>query len=148
MFKLKFVLALFSIIAIVCIEKTQGKIFKKCELARAMYRLGVPKSELRDWVCLAKGESSYNTKAINHSNSDGSSDWGIFQVNDRYWCKPSDRRQQSENICKVSCNDLMQDNITKAVKCARVIKKEQGFEAWVAWTGKCRTYKPSIKECF
>lgn len=52
-------------------------------------------------VCLAKHESNYITGAINN-NSDGSTDYGIFQINNRWWC--SNGSFHSANGCKISCN--------------------------------------------
>ncbi|XP_055850699.1 inactive lysozyme 1A [Episyrphus balteatus] len=142
---LKFALGL-VVLSIISFEITHGKVFTKCELARELFKQGIPKSELPDWVCMASGESSFNTKATNR-NKNKTGDWGIFQINDRYWCKPSENRP-SHNICGVSCNDLLQDNIAKSVACARIVKKQQGWEAWNAWKSKCRSNKPSVSECF
>lgn len=51
-------------------------------------------------VCLSKWESQYNTAAINH-NSDGSTDYGIFQINSRWWC--NDDRTPTSNACNINC---------------------------------------------
>lgn len=50
-------------------------------------------------VCLVLSESNGNTKAVNNYNSDGSKDWGLFQINDRYWCKNGYRG----GGCNVDC---------------------------------------------
>lgn len=136
------------LLAACCIFSVQGKIYSKCELAKTMARNGVPRNELPDWVCLVKSESNFNTRATN-TNTDKSKDWGIFQINDRYWCKPSDGRK-SANECNLSCEkDLFTDDITKAITCAKKIKKQQGFKAWYGWQKKCQGKPlPSVKECF
>lgn len=126
---------------------TTAKIYSKCSLARTLFNYGVPYRELSDWMCLVEGESSFNTRAINPSNSDGSVDWGLFQINDRYWCKPADRRP-SNNACHLSCNLLLRSNIRYSLKCARYIKRAQGFTAWVAWNNRCQGSKPSVRHCF
>ena len=38
-------------------------------------------------LCLTKWESSYNTKATNYNPSSESTDYGIFQINSKWWCK-------------------------------------------------------------
>jgi len=38
-------------------------------------------------ICLIYWESRYDTEAVGRLNSDGSLDHGLFQINDRYWCK-------------------------------------------------------------
>ncbi|CAD7011600.1 unnamed protein product [Ceratitis capitata] len=109
--------------------------------------MGMPFHELNDWMCLIEGESSFNTKAINPSNVDGSVDWGLFQINDRYWCKPSDGRP-STNSCRIPCRLLLSEDIRFAVACAKYIRRIQGFSAWVAWNNRCQGYKPSVRHCF
>ncbi|XP_017836559.1 lysozyme P [Drosophila busckii] len=119
----------------------------KCSLARKLYRYGVPYNELADWLCLVEGESSFDTKAVNPSNADGSVDWGLFQINDRYWCKPSDGRPSSDS-CRLPCRLLLSDDIRYSIACAKYIRKEQGFSAWVAWNNRCQGEKPSVRHCF
>lgn len=64
-----------------------GRIFNHCEMARELYyNHNFPRHEIDDWVCLIEFESSFNTAANAGPNTDGSFDWGLFQVNDRYWC--------------------------------------------------------------
>uniref|UniRef100_A0AAY5F601 lysozyme n=1 Tax=Electrophorus electricus TaxID=8005 RepID=A0AAY5F601_ELEEL len=80
-----------------------AKQFERCELARTLKAAqmdGYEGVSLANWVCLTKHESNYNTQAINH-NHDNSTDYGIFQINNRYWC--SDGKFPSHNICGVSC---------------------------------------------
>ncbi|EDW36204.1 GL16804 [Drosophila persimilis] len=90
----------------------------RCSLARQLYRYGVPYGELPDWLCLVEGESSFNSKAINPSNVDGSVDWGLFQINDRYWCKPADGRP-STDLCRLPCRLLLSDDIRYSIACAK-----------------------------
>uniref|UniRef100_A0A670JZJ5 Glycosyl hydrolases family 22 (GH22) domain-containing protein n=1 Tax=Podarcis muralis TaxID=64176 RepID=A0A670JZJ5_PODMU len=80
-------------------------------------------------VCTACHESSYNTQAI-HYDSDGSADYGIFQINSRYWCQsPS---EPSSNICGIQCSELLTDNIAVDVACAKVVvdNSPNGLGAW------------------
>lgn len=123
-----------------------GKTFTRCSLARAMYALGVPKSELPQWTCIADHESNYRTNVVGPPNSDGSNDYGIFQINGLYWCQPPDGRF-SYNGCKISCNSFLTDDIGAAVKCARQVKNTSGFEAWSTWK-YCSGNLPSINDCF
>ncbi|KAH8336916.1 hypothetical protein KR059_008379 [Drosophila kikkawai] len=119
----------------------------RCSLARKLYRYGMPYNELPDWLCLVEGESSFNTKAINPSNADGSVDWGLFQINDRYWCKPADGRP-STDLCRLPCRLLLSDDIRYSIACAKYIRKQQGFSAWVAWNNRCQGVKPNVSHCF
>lgn len=69
-----------------------GREWGMCELAREMHAHGFSRNQLDDWMCLVRHESGYKQTAINPNNSDGSTDWGLFQINDRYWCKNSEYR--------------------------------------------------------
>lgn len=55
-------------------------------------------------VCLTENESHYRTDAINH-NTDGSTDYGIFQINSRWWC---DNGKHTANGCKIKCSGQLQ----------------------------------------
>ncbi|ELW67943.1 Lysozyme C [Tupaia chinensis] len=84
----------------------QGKIFERCELARTMKRLGLDGYRgisLANWMCLAKWESDYDTRATNYNPGDQSTDYGIFQINSRYWCNDG-KTPGAVNACGISCN--------------------------------------------
>ncbi|XP_010963437.1 lysozyme C-like [Camelus ferus] len=119
----------------------QGKVWERCALARKLKELGMDGYRgvsLANWMCLARWESSYNTKAKNYNRGSGSTDYGIFQINSRYWCNDG-KTPKAVNGCGINCNVLLQDDITKAVQCAkRVVRDPQGVRAWVAWRNKCQ----------
>lgn len=118
----------------------------RCSLAQEMDRLGVPRDQLARWACIAEHESDYRTGVVGPPNSDGSNDYGIFQINDRYWCQPSNNKK-SANGCGVSCEALLSDDITSSVRCAQKVLKEQGWSAWSTWKF-CNGNLPSIDDCF
>nr|CAD7580074.1 unnamed protein product [Timema californicum] len=57
---------------------TVAHVYSQCELANDLKNRGMP-GTIPDWVCLIFAESSYNTAAEGHLNSDGSVDYGLFQ---------------------------------------------------------------------
>lgn len=63
----------------------QAKVYGRCELAKRLRQLGASESQLATWVCIAHSESGYNTAALN-INKNKSKDFGIFQINNRFWC--------------------------------------------------------------
>uniref|UniRef100_A0A8C0MHW4 lysozyme n=2 Tax=Canis lupus familiaris TaxID=9615 RepID=A0A8C0MHW4_CANLF len=84
----------------------QGKIFERCELARTLKNLGLAGYKgvsLANWVCLAKWESNYNTRATNYNPGSKSTDYGIFQINSRYWCNDG-KTPRAVNACHISCS--------------------------------------------
>jgi hypothetical protein len=62
-----------------------------CEKVRELARIvGWPKKELDKLVKIAYRESRCMPKAHNKTrNADGSQDYGLMQINDWSWCKPS-----------------------------------------------------------
>uniref|UniRef100_A0A8C3X595 lysozyme n=1 Tax=Catagonus wagneri TaxID=51154 RepID=A0A8C3X595_9CETA len=130
----------------------QAKIYERCEFARILKRLGMAGYRgisLANWVCLAKWESGFNTRATNYNRGDQSTDYGIFQINSRYWCQDG-KTPRAVDACHIPCSDLLEDNITKAVECAkRVVRDPQGIKAWVAWRNHCQNRDVSsyIKGC-
>ncbi|XP_017865271.1 PREDICTED: lysozyme 1 [Drosophila arizonae] len=120
-----------------------------CELAGQLYILDVPKVELPLWLCIADYESRFNTHVIGRANSDGSRDYGLFQISDRYWCAPPEKTAyHAFNECNVNCTELLSDNITSAVRCARLIKKQQGWTAWSVYAEFCNGTLTDADECF
>ncbi|ELW67944.1 lysozyme C [Tupaia chinensis] len=130
----------------------QGKKYESCELARTMKKHGMHNFKgisLATWMCVAKWESGYNTKAINNNRKDQSTDYGIFQINSRYWCNDG-KTPKAVNACRVSCNDMMKDDISQAIACAkRVVSDPAGIQAWRAWSKHCQNQDVNqyIKGC-
>ncbi|XP_013117994.1 lysozyme 1-like [Stomoxys calcitrans] len=132
--------------ALAMVAPAFGRTMNRCSLAQEMYAMGVPKSELPQWTCIAEHESSYRTHVIGPANWDGSNDYGIFQINDLYWCQPQSGKF-SYNECRLGCNSLLTDDIRDSVNCARQVKNQQGWGAWAVWP-KCSGWLPSIDDCF
>ncbi|MXQ97725.1 hypothetical protein E5288_WYG011612 [Bos mutus] len=106
----------------------QGKVFERCELARTLKKLGLDGYKgvsLANWLCLTKWESSYNTKATNYNPSSESTDYGIFQINSKWWCNDG-KTPNAVDGCHVSCSELMENDIAKAVACAKHIVRWHG----------------------
>lgn len=134
----------------------QTRRLQPCEFAGQLYILDVPKLELPMWSCIAEYESRFNTDAIGKRNLDGSYDYGIFQISDKYWCQPQEQNKSkdlyySANECNLNCSQLLLDDITQAVRCARIILKQQGWSAWSVYGVYCNETSTSlsdIENCF
>lgn len=106
-----------------------GKVYNRCELARELiytHRISVAEAAL--WVCIAYNESSLNSAAVGRLNRDGSSDHGLFQFSDRWWCG---RRGQ------IPCDQLRDSNLQDDLLLARAVWRVQGLRAWVTYP-KCK----------
>uniref|UniRef100_A0A1A9ZR63 Glycosyl hydrolases family 22 (GH22) domain-containing protein n=1 Tax=Glossina pallidipes TaxID=7398 RepID=A0A1A9ZR63_GLOPL len=115
----------------------EARVLTRCELAREMFHLGIEKSDLATWTCIAHFESRLNTSAVGRLNGKWSNNFGLFQVSDRYWCTSSSLRP-SANMCHQVCQELLTDNIGAAVECAQTVKQRQGWKAWSAYNGYCQ----------
>ncbi|XP_062975630.1 lysozyme C-1-like [Elgaria multicarinata webbii] len=124
----------------VLIAANEAKEFERCELAKDLKEHGMDGYHgisLDNWVCMAKHESDYNTAAVGPPNSDSSRDYGIFQINSRYWC--SNGQGPSANGCGKPCSAFTTDDITDDIECAKkVVRDPQGMDAWVAWRNHCK----------
>ncbi|XP_065096823.1 lysozyme C II-like [Paramisgurnus dabryanus] len=138
------------IVLLLLILAANAKIFERCELARALkaYRMDATGVSLANWVCLIKSESGFNTQAIGR-NRDGSTDYGIFQINSRYWCYDGRTPGRTSNDCKINCSRLLSADISQSVKCAKIIAKRHGTSAWYGWKKTCanRNVRPYIAGC-
>lgn len=130
----------------------QAKVYSRCEFARILKRSGMDGYwgiSLADWVCLAQHESSFNTRATNFNSERRGTDYGIFQINSRYWCNDG-KTPRAVNGCRISCSALLQDDITEAIKCAkRVVRDPKGIRAWKAWENRCENQNLSqyLRNC-
>ncbi|XP_051871248.1 lysozyme C-1-like [Pristis pectinata] len=128
-----------------------AKVFEKCELAGILKNggldgfMGYP---LKDWVCFVQRESSYRTDAVNHDRRTHSTDYGLFQINSKWWCDDG-MTSNSRNGCRKNCADFLDDDISDDVQCAkRVVSDPQGMRAWYAWVNYCRRESSSLlREC-
>ncbi|KAL0831568.1 hypothetical protein ABMA28_002354 [Loxostege sticticalis] len=124
--------------------ESDAKRFSRCELVRELRRQGFPEDKMRNWVCLVENESGRTTNKVGPVNKNGSKDYGLFQINDKYWCTSSGPAGKD---CNVKCSDLLTDDITKASTCAKKIFKRHGFNAWYGWKNHCQGSLPDISGC-
>ena len=106
-----------------------------CNVAGYLRKAGFPESSIGTMVCISKWESSFNCGATNH-NTDGSTDYGLFEINSYYWCSGDAKSKYNE--CNASCSSLM--NCQSNTNCALKVYKEQGYNAWYG-------YKAHKSEC-
>ncbi|XP_042310824.1 sperm acrosome membrane-associated protein 3-like [Sceloporus undulatus] len=120
------------------VGKVSGKIFSRCELASILKRWGMDGHQgysLADWVCLAYFASGFDSATVTN-NSDGSSEYGIFQINSRSWC--ADQHSQTKNLCSMACLDLLTDEIIDDIICLkRASAGSSGLETWDGWRNHC-----------
>ena len=64
-------------------------------------------------ICLVEGESQFNSSAIGSMNWDGSKDYGLFQISEKYWCLPGVKRATG---CKLKCEGRMSEKCVKDCK--------------------------------
>ncbi|KAK6627436.1 hypothetical protein RUM44_009913 [Polyplax serrata] len=130
-----------------------AKVYERCELANELKTVHrAPLHQLATWVCIARYESEFKTDAVGHLGEKGTADHGIFQINDRYWCSTD----LKERACRLTCNELEDDDITDDFECAQKIYKEHkilsgdGFNAWVVYKKHCKGDRAAqfLKGCF
>ncbi|XP_075885296.1 lysozyme C-1-like [Nelusetta ayraudi] len=125
------------LVLLLCVAAASGKVFTRCDWARVLKENGMDGFagvSLADWVCLTQWESHYNTQAINRNV--GSTDYGIFQINSKYWCKDD---SPSWNGCHINCRELLTDDVAAAIACAkRIVRDPIGPSAWVGWKHHCK----------
>eukprot|EP00075_Anas_platyrhynchos_P001103 XP_005014665.1 lysozyme C-like [Anas platyrhynchos] len=121
---------------------TQGRIIPRCELVKILRNHGfkgfVGKT-VADWVCLVQHQSNYSTHAFRDEGK--SRDYGIFQINSKYWCDDG-KTHGTSNTCRINCSKFLDDNIEDDIRCAKIIAKEaNGLSRWVAWKKHCKGKK-------
>lgn len=142
------VISLVLLVQLRLLNRTVSAIMmERCSLALAMDALGVARYDLARWVFLARDSSEFRTDLVSNANNQEVRRYGIFQLDDSVWCK-SKNNINSQNICKINCEELLSDDIEESVRCAQIAKHEQG---WLPWPGH-RHYlfanPQSIDDCF
>jgi hypothetical protein len=90
------------------------------QVAGYLRRAGFPERIVGTMVCVAKYESSYDPSAYN-SNTNGTSDYGLFQINTYWWGE----------ACNVTGQQLYDPAVNS--RCALQVYREQGLEAWYGY---------------
>ncbi|XP_038214848.1 lysozyme-like [Zerene cesonia] len=132
------------VLAAAAVMETQAVTFTRCQLVQQLRSHGFPENKMRDWVCLVENESGRNTSKVGTVNKNGSRDYGLFQINDKYWCSNTSTPGKD---CNVTCNQLLTDDISKAATCAKKVFKRHGFNAWYGWKNHCQGALPDISSC-
>lgn len=97
------------------------------------------------YIGLTLPHPRYNTLAVSKPNTDKSIDYGIFQINNRWWC---DRGSKG---CGVTCQTLMRD-MGQVAKCVKAIYAEtkrlkgDGYKAWTTYK-YCKNAASFTKDC-
>jgi lysozyme C len=113
----------------------------ECQVASYLRKSGFPEYSVPTMVCTSKYESSYNCDATN-KNTDGSTDYGLMQINSYYWCSGDPKSKY--NSCGTSCSSLF--NCQTNTNCAYTVWKQQGYTAWYGYKNhksECDNYKIS-----
>jgi lysozyme C len=111
----------------------------ECQVANYLRKSGFPEYSVPTMVCTSKYESSYNCDAT-HKNTDGSSDYGLMQINSYYWCSGDPKSKY--NSCGATCSSLL--NCQSNANCAYTVWKQQGYTAWYGYKNhksECDNYK-------
>lgn len=111
----------------------------ECQVANYLKKSGFSDSSIPTMVCISKYESSFNCDASN-KNNDGSTDYGLFQINSYYWCSGDPNSKYNE--CGATCSSLF--DCQKNSNCAYRVYKEQGYTAWYGYQyhkQECDSYK-------
>ncbi|KFO22680.1 Sperm acrosome-associated protein 5 [Fukomys damarensis] len=132
--------------SILMAPNVDAKIFERCELAKKLEEAGLNSYKgysIGDWLCMAHYESGFDTSFVDH-NPDGSSEYGIFQLNSA-WCAPGHHVSLSAHP-----PDLLNRHILDDVMCAKlIVSSKNSMNAWDSWSRHCSGHDLSkwLKGC-
>nr|XP_004668881.1 sperm acrosome-associated protein 5 [Jaculus jaculus] len=137
-------------LATLMVTTVDPKIYERCELAKKLEKAGLNDFKgysVGDWLCMAHYESGFDTSFVDH-NPDGSSEYGIFQLNSAWWC--NNGITPTQNLCHMNCSDLLNRHILDDIACAkRVVSLHKNMKAWDSWSRHCSGHDLSewLKGC-
>uniref|UniRef100_A0A9L0SZF6 Lactose synthase B protein n=1 Tax=Equus caballus TaxID=9796 RepID=A0A9L0SZF6_HORSE len=88
----------------------------------------------KEGICTIFHSSGYDTQTIVKNN--GKTEYGLFQINNKMWCRDN-QILPSRNICGISCNKFLDDDLTDDVMCAKKILDSEGIDYWLAHKPLC-----------
>ncbi|XP_057573793.1 sperm acrosome-associated protein 5-like [Hippopotamus amphibius kiboko] len=125
-------------LAMLMAAPVDAKIYERCDLAMKLEEAGLNGFKgytIGDWLCVAHYESGFDTSFVDH-NLDGSSEYGIFQLNSAWWC--DNGVTPTQNLCHMECHELLNRHILDDIMCAkRVVSSQSGMSAWDSWSRHC-----------
>jgi hypothetical protein len=107
-----------------------GRKVPESEIAADLRAAGFAEDEIPQMVCAAKYESSFYSEALHH-NHNGSTDYGLFQINDDLWA----------HACGLTVQGLYDP--AKNARCARKVYDSGGVRSWYAYRkhrAECDSY--------
>ncbi|XP_013190977.2 lysozyme [Amyelois transitella] len=120
-----------------------ARTFTRCQLYQELMRYNFPRSLIPHWVCLIEHGSGRTTeKVTSHNNSYTS--YGLFQINNKEWCKKGRKGGQ----CSMKCEDLLNMDLADDVRCAKRMFDRMGFKAWPLAYSYCQEKSlPDLSRC-
>ena len=98
-----------------------GRHLTTAEVAAALRDAGFPESVVGPMVCTAKYESSFYERA-SHYNANGSTDYGLFQINSIHI---------GDSGCPSTASGLY--DAAANARCAHAVWRSQGINAWYGY---------------
>ncbi|XP_021514423.1 alpha-lactalbumin [Meriones unguiculatus] len=107
----------------------------KCEVAHAIKDIdGHQGVSLLEWICILFHTSGYDTEAV--LKNEDATEYGLFQISNKFWCKSSEI-PESQNICGISCDKFLNDDLTDDIACVKKILALKGIDNWPAHKPMC-----------
>jgi hypothetical protein len=100
-----------------------GRRVPVAEVAELLRDNSIPERDVHRLVCAARYESNYYERARGAPNSNGTIDYGLFQINNVHVGKMSGCPSTREGLYNAAAN----------VKCAAAVYRAQGINAWYGY---------------
>lgn len=142
---------LLSVTAIGCyIGSCYGRNLTQCEFIDEFrkYSPQISHDDLNKWTCIVEHSSNFSTQK--NVDDSGITSYGLFQLNDRYFCE---RNAGDHRICDVPCLKFDDEFFGDDIQCAQKIYETHlqlfgsGFGAWPLSNVNCIQPKNYVKEC-
>ncbi|XP_004692585.1 PREDICTED: alpha-lactalbumin [Condylura cristata] len=119
----------------ILVPATQARLLTRCELFQELKEMdGYQGVTLPEWICIIFHSSGCDTQAVVSNN--GTTEYGLFQISNKFWCRDN-QNLDSENLCDISCDNLVDNDLTDDMMCARKILDKEGIDHWLARKPLC-----------
>lgn len=132
----------FALLVLTVISFGNAKMYEQCELIMELwYEHNVASEDLYKHLCAVNSNSMFNTDS---KTSGKNVCYGIYSLCEPWWCN----KTQKGGKCNLLCSNLINDDITDDVACAKIVMSSEGLQAWGTNVKSCSDqYQKKVELC-
>jgi C-type lysozyme/alpha-lactalbumin family len=132
----------FALLVLTVISFGNAKMYTQCEFVLELWnKHNVASEDLYKHLCVTHSRTMLNTRFQTNSKDVW---YGIYSLCEPYWCN----KAQKGGGCNLHCSNLINDDISDDVACAKLVMSNEGLKAWGKNVQSCSNqYQKKVESC-